>query len=391
MEEAKETITFESLHGLYGSLRLAKDYVTKERLERLFQCPTELILLDKEAEEVLPQPRPAEPDGQRWFPDLDASRQPYIVVDREAFESFDSTEGEEAPQARMITPQEMVQRLKRLEAMQVARKELIQELYRPKHPHLYRLSDDMLMPSFLQAFATVAALQDSAESERKEALLSILRQETATTRLYSLVVFTPEFCQQLIEEVDHFERSGLPVMRPNSMNNYGLILDEIGFRPFFSELREKYVVPLASMLYPDCGGDSLDDHHSFIVQYEMDKDRDLDFHYDDSEVTLNLCLGKDFQGGSLYFKGLLEDEETHSEGFEYEQIPGRALLHMGRHRHGAKPIIAGERYNLIVWFRSSSYRKRIQEEYLQQHHHHDHDGCSCSCPAEESGTEEPQK
>jgi hypothetical protein len=32
------------------------------------------------------------------------------------------------------------------------------------------------------------------------------------------------------------------------------------------------------------------------VQYKLREDKKLDFHYDDSEVTLNVCLGKEFEG-----------------------------------------------------------------------------------------------
>jgi len=81
----------------------------------------------------------------------------------------------------------------------------------------------------------------------------------------------------LIEEVDNFERSGLPVMRPNSMNNYGVILDEIGMTPFLAKLRDDYVSPFARLLYPEASGDSLDHHHGFIVQYKIGEDWTLIF------------------------------------------------------------------------------------------------------------------
>ncbi len=55
-------------------------------------------------------------------------------------------------------------------------------------------------------------------------------------------------------------------MRPNSMNNYGLILDEIGLSPFLNDLMLRYVAPFSSILYPDVGGDTLDGHHGFIVR-----------------------------------------------------------------------------------------------------------------------------
>lgn len=73
------------------------------------------------------------------------------------------------------------------------------------------------------------------------------------------------FQRELIEEVDNFERAGLPVSRPNSMNNYGVILDEIGFTPMLADLREKCVLPFAKLLFARNGGTSLDSHHGFVV------------------------------------------------------------------------------------------------------------------------------
>lgn len=37
------------------------------------------------------------------------------------------------------------------------------------------------------------------------------------------------------------------------------------------------------------------------VQYKIGEDLDLGFHYDDSEVTLNVCLGKEWEGEYLNF------------------------------------------------------------------------------------------
>ena len=42
--------------------------------------------------------------------------------------------------------------------------------------------------------------------------------------------------------------------------------------------------------------------------------------------------------------------------------PGVGLLHAGKRRHGAAPIVEGERVNLIVWARSSTYRR--SKEYM---------------------------
>lgn len=120
--------------------------------------------------------------------------------------------------------------------------------------------------------------------------------------------------------------------------NYGVILDEIGFYPFLQTMMREWLSPFTRLLFPDYGGASLDDHHGFIVQYRIGEDTDLGFHYDASEVTLNVCLGKQFVGGSLYFRGLLLDPSTHHENFEFNHVGGRALLHVGKHRHGANAI-----------------------------------------------------
>ena len=45
-------------------------------------------------------------------------------------------------------------------------------------------------------------------------------------KVYIFQVFTPEFCQEFIEEINNFESTDLPKGRPNTMNNYGVRLYE---------------------------------------------------------------------------------------------------------------------------------------------------------------------
>jgi hypothetical protein len=265
--------------------------------------------------------------------------------------------------------------------MEQNRRAVIKELYRPRHPNLTQFNPDyVLLPHFIEA----------VRKGTPESLMSILKKETPTG-IYSFDIFTPQFCRDLLEEVENFEHSGLPISRPNSMNNYGVILDEIGFEEFLQRLMLDWLAPFARLLYPRHGA-SLDDHHGFIVQYKISEDTELGFHYDESEVTLNVCLGKTFEGGSLYFAGLLEDPSTHGEHFEFQHTPGRGILHIGKHRHGANPIRSGERYNLILWCRSSAMRAQQShactccgdhmeeeedpgsEEHRHEHQHqHEHD------------------
>ena len=80
------------------------------------------------------------------------------------------------------------------------------------------------------------------------------------------------------------------------MNNYGLILNEIGMEPAMDAAAGAVLSPVAEALFPAQGGGCLDGHHSFIVQYSEGADLGLDMHTDDSDVTFNVCLGKEFSG-----------------------------------------------------------------------------------------------
>ena len=66
------------------------------------------------------------------------------------------------------------------------------------------------------------------------------------------------------------------------------MLNEIGMEPLFDSLQARVLQPLARALFP-IEGCALDRHHSFIVQYEMNKDLGLDMHTDNSDVTFNVC------------------------------------------------------------------------------------------------------
>lgn len=60
-------------------------------------------------------------------------------------------------------------------------------------------------------------------------------------------------------------------------------------------------MPIARLLYPQWVNEGLDSHRAFIVKYAEGEDLDLSYHFDNAEVTLNVCLGRKFEGGSLYF------------------------------------------------------------------------------------------
>ncbi|DAA20669.1 2-oxoglutarate and iron-dependent oxygenase domain-containing protein 2 isoform X1 [Bos indicus] len=249
-----------------------------------------------------------------------------------------------------------VERRRRLGPESAARKALIASSYRPARPEVYNLLQEAaLAPEFL------AAAEYSASSGADlKGLLQRLETVSEEKRIYRLPVFTAPFCQALLEELEHFEQSDMPKGRPNTMNNYGVLLHELGLdEPLVTPLRERFLQPLMALLYPDCGGGWLDSHRAFVVKYAPGQDRELGCHYDNAELTLNVSLGKAFTGGALYFGDLFQVPSTLAKPLEVEHVVGQGLLHRGGQLHGARPLGTGERWNLVVWLRASAVRNRL--------------------------------
>ncbi|XP_073108683.1 2-oxoglutarate and iron-dependent oxygenase domain-containing protein CP2 isoform X2 [Elaeis guineensis] len=227
----------------------------------------------------------------------------------------------------------------------------IMSAYLPLHSDLYNMEPTtFFMPSFIKA------INDNTE----ESFRSIISEPSPG--VYTFAMLQPNFCELLLEEVENFEKwvnaVKFKIMRPNTMNKYGAVLDDFGLEPMLSKLMEEFICPMSKVFFPEVGGSTLDSHHGFVVEYGKDKDLELGFHVDDSEITLNVCLGKQFSGGELFFRGVRCDKHVNSdtqpeEILDYSHVPGQAILHRGRHRHGARATTSGHRINLLLWCRSN--------------------------------------
>ena len=228
--------------------------------------------------------------------------------------------------------------------------------YYPLHPRLFhstKFPHDWLVPSL------ASALADGSDG----ALRSVLRAEVPGL-VFSFEMVTGEFCALLLEELAHYEASGLPVRRPNTMNSYGLVVNQIGLKPLLDDLQRSILLPLSRLLFPH-EGSRFDHHHSFMVKYRRGEDTHLDMHHDDSEVTLNVCLGKSFTGATLSFCGGVGESGHRRHAHKYEHALGRAVVHKGSHRHGADELTDGERVSLIMWAKCSEHR--ASAAYLASH------------------------
>jgi len=142
------------------------------------------------------------------------------------------------------------------------------------------------------------------------------------------------------------------------MNQYGVIINSIGMQPFVDALQRR-LQPMGELLYPGPGHE-WDGHHSFVVKYTIGEDVGLDMHTDDSDVTFNVCLGKEFTDGVLQVCGRMGEVDHRKAKKGINHVIGRCIIHLGKQRHGAKPITSGERMNFIMWMRSSTYRRSLE-------------------------------
>ncbi len=225
--------------------------------------------------------------------------------------------------------------------------------YKVLHADVYRLLDEHLAPE------AAAALRSGGSG------LAALAREGAPG-VFSLPLLTPDFCARLRQELhrrEHFARlTERPLQRPNSMNRDGVILGEVGFEALLDDLLEGVAAPLGRALFARCGGEALDHHHGFTVEYSPERDRDLSLHIDDAEVTLNVCLGDAFEGGELSVLGhrCLAHANTpvgDGEAATVAHAVGTALVHAGALRHRAEAVTDGHRVNLILWCRSTRFRR----------------------------------
>ncbi|XP_058087365.1 2-oxoglutarate and iron-dependent oxygenase domain-containing protein CP2-like [Magnolia sinica] len=235
--------------------------------------------------------------------------------------------------------------------------------YQPLHKELYNMHPaSFFVPSFIKA------ITDNTE----ESFRNIMSEPSPG--VYAFAMLQPSFCDLLLSEVENFEKwvheTKFRIMRPNTMNKYGAVLDDFGLEAMLEKLMDEFICPISKVFFPEVGGSSLDSHHGFVVEYGRDRDVELGFHVDDSEVTLNVCLGKQFSGGELFFRGIRCDKHVNShtqpeEILDYSHVPGQAVLHRGRHRHGAKATTSGHRINLLLWCRSSVFRelKKYQKDF----------------------------
>ncbi|KAL8597404.1 hypothetical protein ACOMHN_022313 [Nucella lapillus] len=214
----------------------------------------------------------------------------------------------------------------------------IQNNYVPLHKDVYQLQESNLDPVFLSLVA--AAKRDKTTDALME-YMDCLGEE-----VYTLPVFTAEYCQRLVEELEHIEQSDCPKGRPNTMSPCGVLLNEFGFNPgLLDPLRLDYIQPITSLLFPTWGGGL------------PGLPQSLHGGVPPGKLTLNVCLSSGpITGGDLFLMSWRSGVDRPESVTKYKFRQGWGVLHRGLHRHGAEPLVSGRRCNLVLWLRSSRVR-----------------------------------
>ena len=107
------------------------------------------------------------------------------------------------------------------------------------------------------------ALLEAIDSKNASALEALMRPEVEG--VHSFQLFSDEFCRMFLEELDNYHATGLPIDRPNSMNNYGIIVNNIGMQPVIGALQRSVLQPIANLLHPSTASIGRFHRNSFVA------------------------------------------------------------------------------------------------------------------------------
>ncbi|KAG5613387.1 hypothetical protein H5410_024668 [Solanum commersonii] len=262
------------------------------------------------------------------------------------------------------------------------------------HEKLYAIHPtEIFVPSFIKA------INEKTEDRFK----NIISQPFPG--ILTFEIFQPEYCEMLVAEVNHFQtwihKADIRTEHRNNMNNM-TYLDDLGMGCMLQNLMDSFISPISKVFFTQVGGSTLDEHEC-VVEYHTDGENELVVQVDDTELTLNVCLGQRFSGGELCFQGVYCEKHVDTptrpesdsikyyeilgvpnsasqddlkkaypksaiknnpdkggdpvkEAFEYSHIVGQAILYQGRNRHVSRVTTAGKRFNLVLGCKSTAFR-----------------------------------
>ncbi|WP_417610986.1 2OG-Fe(II) oxygenase [Owenweeksia hongkongensis] len=222
--------------------------------------------------------------------------------------------------------------------------------------------DDLLIPDETLLDPRLRkAINEAWKNPEKENAVADLWDEIIPG-VYSAQFFDLDRLADFRNYLEAAVNSQIPKRAPYGiqLNRYGVMLDPRSeghlaapsFQAFYNEMMDRYMRPIARLLLGTYGYDS--QTFGFSIQYNPDKDKDLQPHTDASAATLNININlpdEKFTGSQVDFH-----DKTTGKTVQTIFEPGKAIIHRGNVPHATHPITSGQRNNLVVWL----YGERMQ-------------------------------
>ena len=208
-----------------------------------------------------------------------------------------------------------------------------------------------------------------------EAIPREIRRNGNPTDVHVIPVFTKQFCEEFIKlgnsiptgkftrevEGKTYEFSGWGNNRHEEYATYDIELDVLNYYKVHEQFLQDYIYPLLSFMYYAELRNIPEDNEfiiseTFLVKYGKEK-KNLDTHFDDSAVSLNVALNKVFTGGGVYF--------PKKDVFKVTPA-GYGLVHPGglSHKHSGKSILSGERYQMVSFINATHRKDSIMQKRI---------------------------
>lgn len=218
------------------------------------------------------------------------------------------------------------------------------------------VKDNLVIPDEGLLDANLRHAVDNAwEEPVLEHTVANLWQEGAPG-VFQAQFFEPEKLIELRHYLNEVATASIPLRPPYgiALNRYGAMLDKRSegylaaprFQAFYDLLLDKYMRPIARLLFPEVMGYDTQTF-GFSIKWQEGMDTSLRLHTDASAVTMNINMNlpdEDFLGSEVDF---FDPKTNKVKRLSFE--PGMAMIHRGSVAHTAQPITRGERSNIVLW------------------------------------------
>lgn len=199
------------------------------------------------------------------------------------------------------------------------------------------------------------AVEQAWKDPTKESSVQELLQEVSPG-VFQFQFFDPDRLVDLRNYLEAVADAQIPLRPPYGivLNRRGAMLDSRSegflaapsFQLFYRELLDRYMRPIARMLFPEVMGYDTQTF-GFSIQWQAGMDTSLRLHTDASAATLNINLnlpGEEFTGSEVDFY-----DKANGKVNRLSFKSGTAMIHRGSEAHAAQPITSGERSNFVFW------------------------------------------